>query len=99
MYKLLFFLKKTNDEQILNHFQNFTIKYLSELAGKELKPGKVESSLLLDSKYLYFCELETSNKEEMDEKLNSPAGRELSKDLAELADKSTVIFIDFNEKI
>jgi hypothetical protein len=99
MYKLLFFLKKTNDEQILNHFQNFTLKYLCELAAKEVKPGKVESSLLLDHKYMYFCELETSSKEEMDKKLNSPAGKELSKHLAELANHSTIIFVDYNEQI
>jgi hypothetical protein len=97
MYKLLIFLKKTNDEKIFAHFEEFTLKYLSELAGKRIIPGKVESSLLLDTKYSHFSEFEVTKKEEMDILLNSKAGKGLNKDLMNFHEYVDVIFVDFNQ--
>ena len=51
MYKMLMFLKKTEDGNVEKHFRNFTLPILRELTGKELKAAKVESSLLIDKKY------------------------------------------------
>lgn len=95
MYNLLLFLKKTEDEKILEHFENFTLKYLSELAGKEVKTGKIESSLLLETKYTHFCEFSAGSKDEMDKLMSSGKGRELNKDLMEFHEFVDVIFVDF----
>jgi hypothetical protein len=97
MYKLILFLKKTDDKQVLSHFQDFTLKYLSELAGKEIIPGKVESSLLLDTKYSHFCEFEVEMKEDMDKILNGKAGKEFNKDLMNFHKHVDIIFVDFNQ--
>ncbi len=96
MYKLLLFLKKSDEKQVQEHFKNFTLKYLSELAKKEAKAGKVESSLLLDKKYTHFCELETGSKEEMDALLSTRAGKELNNDLMNFHEYVDVIFVDYN---
>ena len=98
MYKLLLFLKKTNDENVLNHFKEFTIKYLTQIAGEEIKIADVESSLLLDQKYSQFCEVTVSSKDEWDEKMNSLSGRELNKDLVDFHQNITVIFVDYKNK-
>ncbi len=58
MYKILFFLHKPVDENFLNHFKEKTIKTLSELSGKEIFIAEVESNLLADKKFSYFCETE-----------------------------------------
>ena len=97
MYKLILFLKKSNDKQVFSHFEEFTLKYLSEVAGKRVIPGKVESSLLLDTKYSHFCEVEVAKKEVMDKLLNSKAGKELNKDLMNFHKHVDVIFVDFNQ--
>ncbi len=96
MYKMLFFLKKSNEEKILNHFNNFTVKHLSALAGREVKAGKVESNLLLDEKYERFCELTAESKEEMDKMFNSPEGKILNKDLMDFHKFITVISVNFD---
>jgi hypothetical protein len=96
MYKLILFLKKSDDKNVFIHFQDFTLKYLSELAGKKIIPGKVESSLLLDTKYSHFCEVEVELKEEMDKLLNSKAGKEFNKDLMNFHQHVDIIFVDFN---
>jgi hypothetical protein len=95
MYKLLLFLKKTDDKQVFAHFEEFTLKHLSNLAGEEIIAGKVESSLLLETKYSHFCEFEVAKKEDMDKLLNSKHGKELNKDLMNYHEYVDLIFVDY----
>jgi hypothetical protein len=98
MYKLLLFLKKTDDKQVFTHFEEFTLKYLSEIAGKKIVAGKIESSILLDTKYSHFCEMDAREKEEMDKLLNSRAGKELNRDLMNFHAYVDAIFVDFDQR-
>ena len=91
MYKLLIFLKKTDEEKINEHFEEYTLKYLKELKAERLKVGEVESNLLLDIKYSKYCEVETDSKSSFDELMNSKTGKLLSKDLMEFHQYLTVI--------
>ncbi len=95
MYKMLLFLHKTDEEGVESHFKKYTLKYLSELAGKDIEAAKVESNLLLEQKYMLFCELETGSKEEWDKKMSSKAGKQLNKDLMDFHQFITVIFVNF----
>lgn len=95
MYKLLLFLKKSDDEKIFIHFKEITLNLLSEIAGFEIKIAKVESSLLPDVKYDYCCELSAESKYEMDKKMNSRAGRQLMRDLADYHQNFITIFINY----
>jgi hypothetical protein len=97
MYKMLLFLKKTDDEDAVSHFKDFTLKRLSELAQKEVKAADVESNLLLDVKYTKFCEIEVKSKEEWDKMMNSPEGRALNKDLMDFHNNINLIFVDYNK--
>jgi hypothetical protein len=99
MYKILIFLKKTNEEKTIDHFKNFTLKYISEIAGKEVKAASVENNLLLVEKYSYFCELTAGSKEEMDKLMNSNAGRELNKDMMEFHSFLTVIYVNYENAL
>jgi hypothetical protein len=96
MYKLLVFVKKNKEEKIIDHFKNYTLKYLSETAGKEIKLGEVESSLLLEQKYSHFCEFGTETKAEMDQLMSSGAGKQLNNDLTDFHQNIDIIFVDFN---
>lgn len=98
MYKLLIFLHKSEDEEILRHFYDFTVRYLKEITGGDVEVAKVESNLLLEQKYSHFCELRTGSKNEMDVMMNSKAGKELNKDLMEFHKYITVIAVDYNEQ-
>ena len=95
MYKILFFLHKPVDEIFLNHFKEKTIKTLSELSGKEIFIAEVESNLLADKKFSYFCEAEFNSKDEMDKIMNSKAGLELNKDLMDFHQYLTVITANY----
>lgn len=95
MYKVLMFLKKTDDEEVINHFKNFLVKYFSNLAGKDLPIGSVESNPLLEVKYSLFAELEFESKEKWEKLFGSEAGEELAKDLIEFHKYITIIFIDY----
>lgn len=97
MYKYLIFLKKSDDETVLKHFEDFTLKYLSEISGEEVKAASVETNLLLETKYQKFCEITASSKEEMDTKLNSPPGKSLTKDLEQFHEFLTVIAVDYQK--
>jgi hypothetical protein len=98
MYKLLLFLKKTDDEEALDYFNKTIINSLSEAAGKEVKAAVVESSLLLQEKYIKFCEIETASKEQMDEMMSNAEGRNLSKQLENFHEYINLIFVDYNRK-
>ena len=95
MYKMLIFLKGNKDEKVYEHFSNFTVKYLSQFSGKEIKIGKVESSLLLETKYSHFCEFMVDSKKEMDELLNSPESKAFNNDLMNFNQEIDLIFIDY----
>ena len=96
MYKLLLFLNKTDDENIINHFNDYTLKYLSEISGNKIEAASVESSILLEQKFSKFCEVSVDSKEIWDEKMNSKPGRELNKDLMDFHQSVTIIFVDYN---
>ena len=98
MYKLLIFLHKNDDGEILRHFNDFTLRYLREITGSEVKVATVESNLLLEQKYSHFCELTTGTKYEMDKMMNSKSGKELNKDLMEFHKHITVIAVDYNQE-
>lgn len=98
MYRLLIFIHKSEENNFLNFFRNSFLPLLSEISGSEVKLAEVESNLLLDQKYCYFCELTANNKDEMDKKLNSSAGRELSKLLMESHRNITVISVNYQSK-
>jgi hypothetical protein len=98
LYKLLLFLNKTNDEGIINHFEENTLKYLSDLTGGEkIESADVESNLLLPLKFSRFCEVSISSKEEWDMKMNSKEGRELSKHLMDFHQHITAIFVNYSK--
>lgn len=94
MYKILIFTL-TTDKDFCNYFNSNFIPLLNEINGNEVKIGKVESNLLLDLKYDQFCEISADSKDQMDEKLNSPAGRKLGKLLMESHQNLSVIAVNF----
>lgn len=95
MYKLLIFIHKSKENKFINFFRNSFLPLLTEIEGKEVKLADVENNLLLDQKYSHFCELTAKNKDEMDTKLSSSAGRSLSKLLMESHQHITVITVNF----
>lgn len=97
MYKLLFFLHKGDDDSLLEHFKDVTIKNLSIINGKEIKIAKVEDNLLIDEKYSHFCEIEAATREEMDKLMNTKAGKELNKDLRDFHSDITIIPINYSK--
>ncbi len=97
MYKLLLFLHKTDNDEVVSHFYDYTLKYLSELTGKEITVANIESSLLLDVKYSKFCEITVDSKEAWDRMMASKEGRLLNKDLTDLHQFITVIFVNYEQ--
>lgn len=96
MYKQLFFLHKTEDEKALSHFKEFIAPHLSEIAGKKIKIAKVESNLLLETKYSYFCEMSFESEQKMNESMNSKPGRKLNEALRDFHKLITIISINYN---
>ena len=63
MYKLLFFLHKTDDDDVVQFFKDNTVKKLEEIIGGNVCMAEVESNLLLEHKYTYYCEISASTKD------------------------------------
>lgn len=99
MYKMLMFLKKTDDKNIEKHFRDFTLPILRELTGKEIRTAKVESSLLIDQKYKFFCEVTVDSKYEWDKLMSAGEGKKLNKDLMDLHQSMDIIFVNYEEEI
>ena len=95
MYKVLIFLKKTDDENVINHFKDFLVKYFSDLTKLQIPIGIVEVNPLLDVKYSLFIELEIESKEYWQKLIGSEAGELLEKDLIDFHKYITMIFIDY----
>jgi hypothetical protein len=96
MYKQLFFLHTTEEDKALSHFNDVIIPLLIEISGKKTELAKVESNLLLDQKYSYYCEVEFESKDTMDMLMNSKAGKQLAKTLMDFHQMITVISINYD---
>jgi hypothetical protein len=95
MYKLLFFLHKSDDDSIRQLFKNNTVKKLEEITGADINIASVESNLLLEQKYSLYCEISSSSKEEMDNMMHSKAGKELNKNLMDFHKNLTVVAVNY----
>jgi len=98
MYKQLFFLHKSENNKALPHFKDVILTHLSELSGTQVYLAKVESNLLLDQKFSYFCEVEFDSKDKMNELMNSKTGKQLTKDLMDFHQMITMISINYDIK-
>jgi hypothetical protein len=98
MYKQLFLLHKSENDKALSHFKDVILTHLSELSGNTISLAKVESNLLLDQKYSYFCEVEFESKDKMNELMNSKTGKQLTKDLIDFNKMITMISINYDIK-
>jgi len=98
MYKQLFFLHKSENDKALPHFKDVILDHLSKLSGKQINLAKVESNLLLDQKFSYFCEVEFESKDKMNELMSSKNGKQLSKDLMDFHQMITMISINYDNK-
>jgi hypothetical protein len=98
MFKQLFFLHKSENDKALPHFKDVILNHLKAISGKEIILAKVESNLLLDQKYSYFCEVEFESKDIMNELMNTKDGKELTKALMDFHKMITVISINFDTK-
>ena len=97
MYKLLFFLHKSDDENVLNHFEGVTVNHLNEITGDDIMVAKVESNFLLETKYSHYCEISASSIDEMNKLMNKKAGKELNKDLMLFHNSITVISVNYSK--
>lgn len=98
MYKQLFLLHKSEEDKALSHFKEVILAHLSEVSGKEIAMGKVESNLLLDQKFSYFFEAVFESKDKMNELMNTKAGKQLTKALMDFHQMITVISINYDIK-
>ena len=99
MYKQLFFLHKSDDDKALSHFKEVILKHLSEISGNKVELASVESNLLLDQKYSYFCEIEFESKDKMNQLMNSKSGKQLTKDLMDFHQMVTMISVNYENMI
>ena len=97
MYKQLFFVHKSENDKALPHFKDVILQHLSKLSGHKINLAKVESNLLLDQKYSYFCEVDFESKDKMNELMNSKAGKQLTKDLSDFHQMITMIAINYDD--
>ncbi len=99
MYKMLIFLKKSDDPNVVRHFRNFTLPALNKLSGREIKIAKVESSLLLEQKYEWFCEISVDSKYEWDKMMASGEGKKLNRDFMDFHNNIDLIFVNYEEEL
>jgi hypothetical protein len=97
MYKILFFLHKTSDENIINFFNNKIVGKLREITHQAVEIASVENNFLLDQKYTAYCEVYASEQNEMNKLMNSKSGKELNKELADFFKNITVITVNYNK--
>ncbi len=99
MYKMMMFIKKSGDPNTIKHFRDFTIPILKELSGREIKPAKVESNLLVEKKYTWFCEVNVDSCDEWNRLMASKEGKKLNKDLMDFHQNIDIIFVNDEEEL
>ncbi len=98
MYRQLFFLHKSENDKALPHFKEVILIPLSKLSGNKIELAKVDSNLLLDQRFSFFCEVEFESKDKMNELMNSKTGKQLTKDLMGFHQMITLISVNYDIK-
>lgn len=98
MFKQLLFLHKSENDKALPHFKEVIVPLLIEVTGKEISLAKVESNLLLDQKYSFYCEALFESQNKMNEQMNTKAGKQLTKALMDFHKMITVISVNYQAK-
>lgn len=99
MYKMLLFLKHTDDESVTLHFTNSTLPALGRLLNRELIASDIDGGKLTKEGFIKFCEASFASKEEMGRLMQSPAGKEFNKDLSGYHNFLSVFFTDVRESV
>lgn len=98
MFKQLLFLHKSDNDKALPHFKEVIVPLLTEVTGKEISLAKVESNLLLDQKYSFYCEAVFESQSKMNEQMNTRAGKQLTKALMDFHKMITMISVNYQDK-
>lgn len=96
MYRLMIFLKKTDNEPLVNHFKDVILKYMREMSGQNIALGKIEGSSFMEDKYLYFCEISADLKEDIDKMMVSPIGRKFIREITSFVNDVVMFYANYN---
>ncbi|HEX2960593.1 MAG TPA: hypothetical protein VHO43_02315 [Ignavibacteriales bacterium] len=97
MYKILIFLKRTDDESVLSRFRQSTIPRLESLTGQKITLAEIEGASLSQEKFIKYCEAVFSKREDLDRLMQTPEGKEFNKDIAGYGSYISVFYADFGE--
>lgn len=95
MYKLMIFLKRTDDDSVLQHFLNSTMPRLQKLTGQDTVSAVIEGSALNEEKFTRYCEFVFESADVLNQLLQSPEGKELNKDLASYHNNISIFFANY----
>ncbi len=96
MYRLMIFLKKTDNEPLVNHFKNVILKYLREMSGQDIALAKIEGSNFMEDKYLYYCEISAKLKEDIDKMMVSPTGRKFTREISSFVNDIVMFYANYD---
>lgn len=96
MYRLMIFLKKTDNEPLVNHFKDVILKYLREMSGQDIELAKVEGSSFMEDKYRYYCEISADSKEDIDKMMVSPIGRKFTREITSFVNDIVMFYANYN---
>ncbi len=95
MYKTIFFVKNTGDEQIIQVINKRMIPLMQKIFKQEIPVGKIESNLLDDRKFEYYFEISCNSKTEFDMMMNSNEGKSINKELSGIHNDILIYSIQF----
>jgi hypothetical protein len=96
MYKTIFLIKKTKDEQVPGIIRERIIPSLNLLFNQDIQIGKIENNLLNEVNYDLCFEISCKDKETFDRLMNSPDGKSVNKDLAGIFNDVIIYSINFD---
>lgn len=97
MYKVLIFIKKSEEDAVLEHFKSSTLPGLIRLTGQQIEIGHVDGGLLSEEKFYKFCEITFKSSQELNELLQTPEGKVLNRDLSSFHNFISVFMINYGE--
>jgi serine protease inhibitor ecotin len=95
MYKMMIFLKKTENEPLRNHFKSELLSSLREISGQDIQIAKVEGSLLTTEKFEYYCEITAESKDQIDKMLATPKGKRLSREISAYVNELVIFYANY----
>lgn len=92
---MLVFIKRSEEGSASEHFQSKVLPLLQKISNEKLNIANIDGAMLSEEKFSSFCEVSFPSSDYFNRLMQTPEGKQITKELAALNNVISVFFADY----